>query len=89
MNKADLITEVAKVVYTKKEAAAAVDVIFGNITRALKKKENVTLIGFGTFKVGQRRARVGRNPQTGAEIKITAKKAAKFLPGKALKNAVK
>ena len=89
MNKADLIKEVAKVGSTKKEAAAAVDVIFGAVTRALKKNEDVNLLGFGTFKVGQRKARSGRNPQTGAEIKISAKKVAKFVPGKALKNAVK
>jgi len=89
MNKGDLVKEVAKVVNTKKEAQAAVDCVFSTITQALKKKDPVTLIGFGTFKVGQRKARTGRNPQTGAEIKISAKKVAKFVPGKALKDAVK
>ena len=89
MNKGDLVKEVAKVVNTKKEAQAAVDCVFSTITKALKKKDLVTLIGFGTFKVGQRKARTGRNPQTGAEIKISAKKVAKFVPGKALKDAVK
>ena len=89
MNKGDLVKEVAKVVNTKKEAKAAVDCVFSTITQALKKKDPVTLIGFGTFKVGQRKARTGRNPQTGAEIKISAKKVAKFVPGKALKDAVK
>jgi nucleoid DNA-binding protein len=89
MNKGDLVEEVAKVVCTKKEAQAAVDCVFSTITNALKKEDSVTLIGFGTFKVGQRKARTGRNPQTGAEIKISAKKVAKFLPGKALKDAVK
>jgi nucleoid DNA-binding protein len=89
MNKGDLVKEVAKVVNTKKEAQAAVDCIFSTITKALKKNDPVTLIGFGTFKVGQRNARTGRNPQTGAEIKISAKKVAKFVPGKALKDAVK
>ena len=88
MNKGDLVEEVAKVVNTKKEAQAAVDCVFSTITNALKKKDSVTLIGFGTFKVGQRKARTGRNPQTGAEIKISAKKVAKFVPGKALKDAV-
>jgi len=89
MNKGDLVKEVAKVVSTKKEAQAAVDCVFSTITEALKTKDPVTLIGFGTFKVGQRKARTGRNPQTGAEIKISAKKVAKFVPGKALKDAVK
>ena len=88
MNKGDLVNEVAKVVCTKKEALAAVDCVFSTITKALKKKDAVTLIGFGTFKVGQRKARKGRNPGTGEEIKIKAKKVAKFVPGKALKDAV-
>ena len=88
MNKGDLVKEVAKVVNTKKEAQAAVDCVFSTITNALKKKDAVTLIGFGTFKVAQRNARKGRNPQTGAEIKISAKKVPRFVPGKALKDAV-
>ena len=88
MNKAELINEVAKVVKTKKEAQAAVDCVFSTITKALKKKDTVTLVGFGTFKVGQRKARKGRNPQTGKEIAIKAKRVAKFTPGKALKDAV-
>jgi nucleoid DNA-binding protein len=88
MNKGDLVKEVAKVVNTKKEAQAAADCVFSTITKALKKKDTVTLIGFGTFKVAQRNARKGRNPQTGAEIKISAKKVPKFVPGKALKDAV-
>ena len=89
MNKGDLVNEVAKVVNTKKEAQAAVDCVFSTITKALKKKDTVTLIGFGTFKVAKRKARKGRHPQTGEEIKIKAKKIAKFVPGKALKAAVK
>ena len=88
MNKGDLVSQVAKVVNTKKEAKAAVDCVFSTITKALKKKDTVTLIGFGTFKVAQRKARKGRNPQTGAEIKIKAKKVPRFVPGKALKDAV-
>jgi DNA-binding protein HU-beta len=88
MNKGDLVNEVAKVVCTKKEAQEAVDCVFSSITKALKKKETITLIGFGTFKVGKRNARTGRNPQTGAEIKIKAKKVPKFVAGKALKDAV-
>jgi nucleoid DNA-binding protein len=88
MNKGDLVNEVAKVVSTKKEAQEAVDCIFSSITQALKKKGAVTLVGFGTFKVSKRKARKGRNPQTGAEIKIKAKNVPRFLPGKALKDAV-
>ncbi|MBW2065629.1 MAG: HU family DNA-binding protein [Deltaproteobacteria bacterium] len=88
MNKGDLVNEVAKVVSTKKEAQAAVDTVFSAITKALKKKETVTLVGFGTFSVAKRKARKGRNPQTGEEIKIKAKKVPKFVPGKALKDAV-
>ncbi|MFH1885147.1 MAG: HU family DNA-binding protein [Pseudomonadota bacterium] len=88
MNKGDLINEVAKVVGTKKDAQAAVDTVLEAITAALKKNDAVTLVGFGTFKVDKREARKGRNPQTGAEIKIAAKNVPKFLPGKALKEAV-
>jgi nucleoid DNA-binding protein len=88
MNKGDLIDEVAKVVGTKKEAQAAVDRVFSTITEALKKKDTVTLVGFGTFKVSKRKARTGRNPQTGEAIKIKAKNIPKFIAGKALKDAV-
>ena len=88
MNKGDLVNEVAKVVSTKKEAQAAVDCVFESITKALKKKDTVTLVGFGTFKVNKRKARKGRNPQTGEEIKIKAKRVPKFVSGKALKAAV-
>ena len=72
----------------KKEAQAAVDCVFESITKALKKKDTVTLVGFGTFKVNKRKARKGRNPQTGEEIKIKAKRVPRFVPGKALKDAV-
>ena len=89
MNKGDLVKEVAKVVCTKKEAKAAVNCVFSTITKALKKKDAVTLIGFGTFKVAKRKARKGTPPGTGEEIKIKAKTIAKFVPGKALKAAVK
>jgi len=88
MNKGDLVKEVAKVINTKKEAQAALDCVFSSITKALKKKDTVTLVGFGTFKVGQRKARRGRNPQTGKDIEIKAKTVPKFVPGKALKDAV-
>ena len=89
MNKGDLVNEVAKVLSTKKEAQAAVDCIFDIITKTLKKKNDVTLVGFGTFKISKRAARTGRNPQTGEAIKIKAKSVPKFVAGKALKDAVK
>jgi nucleoid DNA-binding protein len=89
MNKGDLINEVAKVVKTKKEAQAAVNCVVSTITNALKKNDTVSLVGFGSFKVGQRKARKGRNPRTGAVINIKAKKVPRFTPGKALQDAVK
>lgn len=88
MNKGDLVNEVAKVIGSKKTAQDAVDSVFSSITQALKKKDDVTLVGFGSFKVSKRKARKGRNPQTGEAIKIAAKKVPKFTPGKALKDAV-
>ena len=88
MNKGDLINEVAKLVSTKKEAQEAVDCVFSSITKAMKTGDPVTLVGFGTFKVVERKARKGRNPQTGEEIDIKASKAPKFSAGKALKEAV-
>ena len=88
MNKGDLINEVSVVMNSKKEAQTAVDAVFSTISSALKKGESVTLVGFGTFKVAERKARTGRNPQTGKEMKIEAKSVPKFVPGKALKDAV-
>ena len=88
MNKSDLINEVAKVVSSKKEAQAAVACVFSSITQALKEDDSVMLIGFGTFKVQKREARKGRNPATGEEIQIKAKRVPKFAPGKALKDTV-
>lgn len=89
MNKSDLIEAVGKVVATKKEAAAAVDAVLDSVKASLKKGKPVTLVGFGTFKVTKRKARKGRNPRTGKEIKIPAKKVPVFKAGSALKNAVK
>ncbi len=89
MNKADLINDVAKVVETKKVAQEVVDCVFSSITQSLKRGEDVSLVGFGTFKVTKRKARKGRNPHTGEEIMIKATKAPKFTPGKAMKDAVK
>ncbi len=88
MNKADLINELAKGFCTKKEAAVAVNGILDTIKAALKKKKEVAIAGFGTFKVVKRKARLGKNPQTGEQIKIPAKKSPVFRPGKALKELV-
>jgi len=89
MNKSDLIEEVAKVTCSKKEAVEAVDATLAAIQKALKKGNVVTLVGFGTFRVSKRKARTGRNPQTGKAIKIAAKKVPVFKAGKGLKDAVK
>lgn len=89
MNKGDLINVVAEVMSSKKDAQKAVDAVLSAITGAMKKGESVTLVGFGTFRVTERKARMGRNPQTGKEMKIAAKSVPKFIPGKALKEAVK
>ena len=89
MNKEDLVREVAKVVATKKEAEAVVDSVFGAITKALKEGDRVNLAGFGTFTVVDKPSRKGRNPKTGEEIDIAAKKVPKFIPGKGLKDVVK
>ena len=86
MNKADLIEKVAKVTCSKKEAVLAVDATFAAIQKALKKGNTVTLVGFGTFRVSKRKARTGRNPQTGEVIKIAAKKVPVFKAGKGLKD---
>lgn len=89
MNKGHLVDRVsgaAKI--TKTQAATAIDTLVDSITGSLKKNERVTLVGFGTFSISQRRARNGRNPQTGSLIKIAARKVAKFTPGVDLKKAV-
>ena len=90
MNKTDLINEIAEVTKTKKEAQEVVDRVLASITKALKSRKDgvVSLLGFGTFKVVKRKARKGRNPRTGEEIKIKARKAVKFVPGKQLKESV-
>jgi DNA-binding protein HU-beta len=90
LNKAELVEAICKdSKLTKADAGRALDAAVDNIVKALKKKDNVTLVGFGTFKVAQRKARVGRNPQTGAEIKIPARRVARFTPGAELKKALK
>lgn len=89
MNKGDLINEVAKVTTKKQQAQEAVDCVLSAITKALQEKDTVTLVGFGTFKVVERKTRQGRNPRTGEEITIEGKYIPRFIPGKALKDAVK
>ena len=88
MTKQDLVNEVAGVGMTKKQAAAAVDAIFDAIKDALADGDKVSLVGFGSFSIKKRKAREGRNPRTGAPLKIPAKKVPVFKPGKALKDAV-
>lgn len=89
MNKTELISSVAeKSELTKKDAEKAVNAIFASIQEALAKGEKVQLVGFGTFEVRERKARTGRNPQTGEEIQIAAAKVPAFKAGKALKDAV-
>ena len=89
MNKGDLVSEVSKVLKTKKDAQMAVECVLASITKELGKGGSVSLIGFGSFKVAERKARKGRNPQTGEVIYIAASKVPKFVAAKALKEAVK
>lgn len=90
MTKAELIEKMAKEAKISKAAAGkALDSFVANVTKALKKKDGkVTLVGFGTFQKARRKARKGRNPQTGAALKIAAKNVVKFKAGKKLKDAV-
>jgi DNA-binding protein HU-beta len=89
MTKAELVDTVAKSAnLTKAAADKAVGALISAVSDALKKGDKVTLVGFGSFEVSTRKARTGRNPQTGKEIKIAAAKVPKFRPGKALKDAV-
>jgi DNA-binding protein HU-beta len=89
MNKQELIAKVAKDTGgTKSKAAEAVASVIDGITKALKKGDSVTFVGFGTFKTANRKARTTRNPQTGVMIKIPKRKAVRFVAGKALKTAV-
>lgn len=89
MNKAELIDAVADSADISKAAAGrAVDGAIDAITKALKTGDTVTLVGFGTFSVRKRKARTGRNPRTGEEIKINASKVPGFKAGKALKDAI-
>jgi DNA-binding protein HU-beta len=90
LNKSELVGKIAKDTgLTKSKAEAAFSSIIGSITASLKKGQKVTIVGFGTFSVAKRKARVGRNPQTGTPIKIAAHKIPKFAAGSDLKKAVK
>ena len=89
MNKATLIDMIAEDAgITKTAAATAIDSLVHGVTGALRKNQRVTLAGFGTFCVSKRKARTGRNPQTGEAIKIKAKKSVRFKPGKRLEAAL-
>ena len=89
MKKVELVEAVAaKAGLTKVDAGKAVDAVFATITGALVKGDKVPLVGFGTFAVSKRKPREGRNPRTGAVVKIPARKAVTFKPGTALKDAV-
>ncbi len=90
MNKGDLVEAIAKEAdISKEKAKKALDATTESITSSLKKKDSVTIPGFGTFDVTKRKAREGRNPATGEKINIPATRVPKFRPGKGLKDAVK
>ncbi|HXI02068.1 MAG TPA: HU family DNA-binding protein [Candidatus Saccharimonadales bacterium] len=89
MNKAELINLIAdEADITKAQATAAIGAFVDGVTNSLKKGARVTLVGFGTFSTSKRKARTGRNPQTGEAIKIKAKKVVRFKAGKELDTKV-
>ncbi len=89
MNKSELIDAVANEAgLSKADSARAVDAMTGSISKALQRGDSVSLVGFGTFQVKKRGARMGRNPRTGETIKIKASKMPSFKAGKSLKDAV-
>ena len=89
MNKVELVTSVQKNLGSSKaDAERAVNAVIDGIKLGIKKTKTVQLIGFGTFKIGNRKARIGVNPKTGAKIKIKASKTVKFSAGKAFKGAL-
>ncbi len=89
MNKSELIEAISKTTgLSKADSDRAISAIVETVTKTLKKGGTVALVGFGTFKVSKRNARMGRNPQTGAAIKISARKVPRFVAGKTLKDAV-
>jgi len=90
VTKEDLVEAVVKATEcTKKCSETAINTVIAEITKSLKMGKDVTLTGFGTFVVSKRAARMGRNPQTGAALKIAAKKVPRFKAGKGLKDAVR
>lgn len=90
MNKAELVAVLAeKLGYSRAETERFIDALTDQVTERLKTGEKVTIVGFGTFDVTQRAARVGRNPKTRETIQIAATRTAKFKPGTALKDALK
>jgi DNA-binding protein HU-beta len=90
MNKAELVEAIAKITQqTKADTERTIDAMIDVVSKNIKKKDGVKLVGFGTFAVSNRKARVGRNPQTGEEISIPARKVPVFRPGKELKDAVR
>ena len=89
MNKTELVTAIAEESgLTKADSARVLEATISTITKAMTDGDSVAIIGFGTFKVGERAARTGRNPQTGAEMQIPAAKVPKFSAGKGLKDSV-
>ncbi len=89
MNKTEIIEKIAEGAdLSKADAGRALEALLEAVTSSLRKKKPVTLVGFGSFDVLRRKARIGRNPQTGEEIKIKASNAPRFRPGKSLKEAV-
>ncbi len=89
MSKAELVEKIAEQAkLTKVDAERALNAVLNVVTTSLKAGQDVALVGFGTFTVGDRAERQGRNPQTGEAITISAKKVVKFKPGKALKDEV-
>jgi DNA-binding protein HU-beta len=90
MTKEELVNKIAKEAkVTKTQANKAINTFFDGVTSSLKRGRKVSFVGFGTFSVARRKARMGRNPQTGAPIRIAASKVPKFKAGKQLKDAVK
>lgn len=89
MNKQDMVAKVATDIgVTKATAAAAVESLLDGIVKTLKKGQSITFVGFGTFKTSARKARTGRNPQTGAAVEIPKRRVARFTSGKGLKDAL-
>ena len=90
MNKAELVASLAQDTgLTRTDVLKVIDALVGEITRTLKRGDRVALVGFGTFGVSKRKARTGRNPQTGAPLKIAARRVPRFTPGTDLKAAVR